>query len=97
MWADYEPGIHISQLQMQAGVVGINTLRTYNPAKQIADHDSDAKFIKQWLPELKDISVAKIIEHQEQPVTAYPPPIVDCISFSSKLHCLCLRMYAGVV
>jgi deoxyribodipyrimidine photo-lyase len=76
-WADYEPGIHLSQLQMQAGVVGINTLRTYNPAKQIADHDPRAKFIKRWVPELKPFSADEIIAHQDSPIASYVAPLVD--------------------
>ena len=39
LYTDYEPGIHLAQLQMQAGMVGINTLRTYSPEKQFTDHD----------------------------------------------------------
>ena len=81
-WADYEPGIHVSQLQMQAGVVGINTLRTYNPAKQIADHDPQTKFVKRWVPELRAFSPEQIIAHQESPIrgsvkAGYVRPLVD--------------------
>ena len=49
---DYEPGIHVSQLQMQSGVTGINTLRIYNPVKQGHDQDPDGTFVRRWVPEL---------------------------------------------
>lgn len=52
--ADYLPGIHISQLQMQAGVVGINTIRIYNPGKQLLDHDPDCRFVHRFVPELRE-------------------------------------------
>ena len=53
LYTDYEPGIHLSQLQMQTGMVGINTLRTYSPEKQLLDHDKEGTFVHRWVPELR--------------------------------------------
>jgi len=77
LYTDYEPGIHLSQLQMQAGVVGINTLRIYSPTKQIIDHDPDTIFVKQWVAELRKHTPEDIIGHEENPVKGYAPPMVE--------------------
>ena len=44
-FTDYEPGIHWSQVQMQSGCTGINSLRIYNPIKQGYDQDPEGDFI----------------------------------------------------
>ena len=87
-FTDYEPGVHYSQLQMQSGVTGINTVRIYNPVKQSKEHDPEGKFIRKWVPEL--FSVSNIWIHEPwlmtdpQQVSAnciigkdYPGPIVN--------------------
>jgi deoxyribodipyrimidine photo-lyase len=55
---DYEPGIHYPQVQMQATTTGIHTIRIYNPVKQAEEHDTEAEFIKAWLPELRALPCA---------------------------------------
>ncbi|MGB1760605.1 MAG: deoxyribodipyrimidine photo-lyase/cryptochrome family protein [Verrucomicrobiales bacterium] len=55
LFTDYEPGIHYSQIQMQAGVTGINTVRIYSPIKQVTDQDPQGIFIKSYLPELNSV------------------------------------------
>ena len=77
IFLDYEPGIHFSQLQMQAGIVGINTIRVYSPTKQIEDQDPECKFIKQWIPELKAFTPTEIKSYESFSLGDYPPPIIN--------------------
>ena len=58
LFTDFEPGIHYSQIQMQSGTTGINTIRMYNPYKQALDQDPLGKFIKSQIPEVKNFPPA---------------------------------------
>lgn len=85
---DFEPGIHYSQVQMQAGVTGINTVRIYSPKKQQLDQDPNGEFVRCYVPELRNVTDADLAEpHLMPPLLSmasgfrlgvdYPYPIVN--------------------
>ena len=85
---DYEPGIHWSQMQMQSGTTGINTLRIYSPTKQAQDQDPQGLFIRRWVPELAKVPLPYLAEPWKMDLSVqrvagcligadYPLPIVE--------------------
>ena len=78
LFTDYEPGIHYSQVQMQSGTTGINSIRIYNPTKQATDQDPEGVFIRQWIPELRNVDQEFIHTPWQavSPMGNYPMPIV---------------------
>ena len=88
LFLDYEPGIHWSQVQMQSGVTGINSIRAYSISKQSKDQDPEGKFIRKWVPELRNVpnhlihspwtmSETEQKEHECIIGEDYPIPILD--------------------
>ena len=62
--------------------------RMYNPARQQERHDPEGEYVRRWVPELRDVPLAKLAEpwtmsEAEQEAAAcrigtdYPEPIVD--------------------
>ena len=85
---DFEPGIHFPQCQMQSGVTGINTIRIYSPKKQLRDQDPSGQFVREYVPELRNVPTQYLAEPFRMSIdlqmstgcrigSDYPKPIVD--------------------
>jgi deoxyribodipyrimidine photo-lyase len=85
VFTDYEPGIHLSQLQMQAGVTGFNSIRVYSPMKQFLDHDPEAKFVKKWVPELSNRTSVEIARADEMKFPEYSSAVVNLVDRSKQM------------
>ena len=88
LFLDYEPGIHWSQVHMQSGVTGINSVRAYSIRKQSEDQDPQGDFIREWVKELSQVPTEFIhepwlmsLDQQKQYGCMigkdYPEPIID--------------------
>ena len=88
LFLDYEPGIHWSQVGMQSGTTGINTIRAYSMTKQGKDHDPNGDYIRKWVPELSMVPTDYIHEPWKMPEKIqksimcqigkdYPEPILN--------------------
>lgn len=80
---DYDPCSNNGGWQWSAGT-GVDAqpyYRIFNPWEQARKHDPNCVYIKRWIPELRDVSVADILSWDRQYAAAisteYPKPIVD--------------------
>ena len=82
LFVDYEPGIHICQVQMQSGVTGINLPRIYSVLKQSKDQDPNADWIKAQIPKISNMCRDKI--HNAELNDLYFEKLVDPVLSAKK-------------
>ncbi|MBO4248955.1 deoxyribodipyrimidine photo-lyase/cryptochrome family protein (plasmid) [Halomicrobium sp. IBSBa] len=85
---DADPAINYTQWQSQAGTVGTNLMRIYNPIKQVRDNDPDGTFVSTYVPELAPLPTEHLPRPEKTPLhvqeacgveigTDYPYPVVE--------------------
>jgi deoxyribodipyrimidine photo-lyase len=77
---DYDPCVNNGNWQWAAstGCDAQPYFRIFNPWLQQKKFDADCRYIKHWLPELRDLPPATIHQWSGQHSGVdYPPPIVD--------------------
>jgi len=77
---DYDPSVNNGNWQWAAstGCDAQPYFRIFNPWTQQQKFDPDCRYIKRWIPELKDITVDRIHRwDKKQAECSYPAPIID--------------------
>lgn len=88
---DYDPSSNSGGVQWAYGTGSDSQpyFRIFNPFLQSQRYDRDAKYIKEWIPELRDIPAPDIHKwataHTKYPDTLYPKPILDHATQSKVL------------
>lgn len=77
LFIDYEPGIHWSQIQMQAGLNPYRHVPMYDIIKQSHMHDPHATFIHMMIPELKHIQAPDVFTPWLLDNNPYIKPVID--------------------
>ena len=72
---DADPTINYYQWQMQSNTLGVHPLRIYNPKKQHEEKDPRSKYIKKYVPTLKNVSSEDI--KKEKLPESYPQKTVQ--------------------
>lgn len=87
---DYDPCSNSGGIQWtySIGCDAQPYFRIFNPFTQAIKYDPQAKYIKKWIPELKDVPIETIHKWQdfidEDDVINYPSPMVDHATSSKK-------------
>lgn len=78
---DYDPSVNNGNWQWAAstGCDAQPYFRIFNPWLQQKKFDNECKYIKKWVPEVKDLSTKEIHEYDKNNVNVkeYPRPIID--------------------
>ncbi|MBP1357718.1 MAG: deoxyribodipyrimidine photo-lyase, partial [Sulfolobus sp.] len=74
---DYDPAVNNGNWQWVSSTGVDYMFRVFNPWKQQEKFDPEAKFIKDWVEELRDYPPSVIHKLYERKVLGYPQPIVD--------------------
>jgi deoxyribodipyrimidine photo-lyase len=87
---DYDPSVNNGNWQWSAscGADSQPYFRVFNPWIQSKKHDSEAVYIKRWLPELESVTVRDIHNwhktYEKYKGTEYPKPMVNYTSYKEK-------------
>jgi deoxyribodipyrimidine photolyase len=84
LFDDYCPGVHWSQIALQAGMAVNRGPRIVNPVKQARELDPEGKYVRSMLPYLADVPDCYIHEPWMWPGYKGPERIVDHVEAARK-------------